>query len=370
MSPRRRQRGAALLTAMIIVTLIASLAAGMVWQQYRAVQIEAADRARAQSAWILQGALDWARLILQEDAKQNRNKAVDHLGEPWAVPLAEARLSTFLAADKSAAGDDDGPEAFLSGSIEDAQSRYNLRALLGGPKVPELEQRVLERLCSQVNAPPGTAAVIIAGLREAFPASETGTGTSGTPNNGSSTSATTPSTEGSTNGSTGATANTNGATGNGTTTGSTTTQTRDTGPLQPAGLDQLNWFGLDPDTIKRLQPYVVLLPAATPVNLNTAPREVIAALFDGVDLATAERLVQGRKGKPLNDIATDAAAYLSADALAQATAARASVASSYFIVTGRLRLEERQLEQRSLIRRNNLKMEVLARERINQLLDR
>jgi general secretion pathway protein K len=371
MSPHRRQRGAALLTAMIIVTLIASLAAGMVWQQYRAVQIEAADRARAQSAWILQGALDWARLILQEDAKQNRNKAVDHLGEPWAVPLAEARLSTFLAADKSTASDDDGPEAFLSGSIEDAQSRYNLRALLGGPKVPELEQRVLERLCSQVNAPPGTAAVIIAGLREAFPASETGTGSAGTSNSGNSTPTTTTSTDASangSNGSAGATANT--ASGNGTTSGSTTSQTRDTGPLQPAGLDQLNWFGLDADTIKRLQPYVVLLPAATPVNLNTAPREVIAALFDGVDLATAERLVQGRKGKPLNDIATDAAGYLSADALAQATAARASVASSYFIVTGRLRLEERQLEQRSLIRRNNLKMEVLARERINQLLDR
>ena len=146
--------------------------------------IEAADRARAQSAWILQGALDWARLILQEDAKQNRNKAMDHLGEPWAVPLAEARLSTFLAADKSTASDDDGPEAFLSGSIEDAQSRYNLRALLGGPKVPELEQRVLECLCSQVNAPPGTAAVIIAGLREASPASETGTGSAGTSNSG------------------------------------------------------------------------------------------------------------------------------------------------------------------------------------------
>lgn len=370
MSCARRQRGAALLTAMIIVTLIASLAAGMVWQQYRAVQIEAADRARAQSAWILQGALDWARLILQEDAKQNRNKPVDHLGEPWAVPLAEARLSTFLAADKNAAGDDDGPEAFLSGSIEDAQSRYNLRALLGGTKVPELEQRVLERLCSQVNAPPGTAAVIIAGLREAFPAATststgTGTGTSG------STAGTGGTTEGTT---TSGTSNTSGGTTGGTGSGTGITpsqgQTRETGPLQPAGLDQLNWFGLDADTIKRLQAYVVLLPAATPVNLNTAPREVIAALFDGVDLATAERFVQGRKAKPLNDVATDAAAYLSPEALAQATASRAAVASSYFIVTGRLRLEERQLEQRSLIRRNNLKMEVLARERINQLLDR
>jgi general secretion pathway protein K len=140
MSAHLRQRGAALLTAMIIVTLIASLAAGMVWQQYRAVQIEAADRARAQSAWILQGALDWARLILKEDAGGSRGataKKVEHLGEPWAVPLAEARLSTFLAADKSAASDD-GPEAFLSGSIEDAQSRYNLRALVSGSKVDPL----------------------------------------------------------------------------------------------------------------------------------------------------------------------------------------------------------------------------------------
>ncbi len=317
MTPRS-QRGAALLTAMIIVTLIASLAAGMVWQQYRAVQIEAADRARAQSAWILQGALDWARLILSTDAK-----AVDHLGEPWAVPLAEARLSTFLAADKTAASDDDGPEAFLSGSIEDAQSRYNLYALLGSTEVPKLEQRVLERLCSQVNAPPGTAAVIIAGLREAFPTPTSG----GTP-------------------------------------------TRDSGPLQPAGLDQLSWFGLDADTLRRLQPYVVLLPKATPVNLNTAPREVIAALFDGVDLATAESLVQGRKAKPLQNVAKDAATYLPADALTQATDARASVTSSFFIVTGRLRLDERQLEQRSLIERNGLKTVVLARERISQLLDR
>lgn len=315
------QRGAALLTAMIIVTLIASLAAGMVWQQYRAVQIEAADRARAQSTWILQGALDWARLILLEDAKQNRNKPIDHLGEPWAVPLAEARLSTFLATDNSAA--DDGPEAFLSGNIEDAQSRYNLRNLLGGPQVPELEKRVLERLCSQVNAPPGTAGVIIAGLRAAYPAPASG---QGTPPNSS-----------------------------------------DSGPLRPAGVDELNWLGLDADTIARLQPYVVLLPKLTAVNLNTAPREVIAALFDGVDLASAERLVQGRKAKPLQTV-DDAKAYL--PATAQLDAGRASVDSSFFVVTGRLRLDERQLEQRSLIERQGLNMVVLARERINQLLDR
>jgi general secretion pathway protein K len=111
----------------------------------------------------------------------------------------------------------------------------------------------------------------------------------------------------------------------------------------------------------------VLLPKLTPVNLNTAPREVIAALFDGVDLASAERVVQGRKGRPLQNTA-DAANFL--PATVQIAAGRASVDSSFFIVTGRLRLDERQLEQRSLIERQGLTMVVLARERINQLIDR
>ncbi len=310
---------------MIIVTLVAALAAGMVWQQYRAVQIEAADRARAQAVWVLQGALDWARLILKSDAR-----GVDHLGEFWATPLAESRLSTFLAADPSTASADDGPEAFLSGFIEDAQSRYNLRALVAGAVIDPLEERTLQRLCSQVNAPPGTATLIIDGLRAAFPA----------PASGASAPASAP---------------------------ASSPAVSSSGPLQPAGLDQLAWLGLEADTIKRLQPYVVLLPKATPVNLNTAPREVIAALFDNMNLASAERLVQGRKAKPLQNTA-DAAAFLPANV--QIGSGRVSVDSSFFIVTGRLRLDERQLEQRSLVERQGSNTVVLARERVSQLLDR
>ena len=98
MRMRRHERGAALLTAMVIVTLVATLAAAMVWQQWRAVQAETIERSRIQSAWILSGALDWARLILREDTRAG---GPDHLGEPWAVPLAEARLSSFLAVDKN-----------------------------------------------------------------------------------------------------------------------------------------------------------------------------------------------------------------------------------------------------------------------------
>ena len=78
-------------------------------------EVETAERARVQSAWVLTGALDWARLVLREDASPG--SLVDHLGEPWAVPLQEARLSSFLAADRNVMTDTGAEvmEAFLSG---------------------------------------------------------------------------------------------------------------------------------------------------------------------------------------------------------------------------------------------------------------
>ena len=126
---QQRSRGAALLTAMLTVALVATFAAAALWQQWRSIEVEAAERARVQSAWILTGALDWSRLILREDA----HTRVDHLGEPWAVPLQEARLSSFLAADRNNAATDSGPEvleAFLSGQIIDLQSLLNVNNLL------------------------------------------------------------------------------------------------------------------------------------------------------------------------------------------------------------------------------------------------
>lgn len=288
---------------MIIVTLIVTLAASMVWQQWRAVQVETAERARAQSAWILNGALDWARLILREDLRSNRPTA---LTEPWATPLAEARLSTFLAVDKDNA--DDAPEAFLSGSIEDAQARFNLNNLVQGGQFVQAEVTALDQLCQAIGVSSDVGTRIAQGLRdaEAPPA-----------------------------------------------TGSTTAA-----PLRPQTVAQLAWLGVDADSIQRLAPYVALLPAVTRVNVNTATREVIAAAVPGLDLATAERLVRGRPFKSIAD----------AEKLVPGTTlgARLDVRSSFFEVRGRLRLEDRVLEQRSLIqRRGGLDITVVRREQVS-----
>lgn len=309
--PHRPERGAALLTAMIIVTLVATLASAMVWQQWRAVQVESAERARAQAAWILSGALDFARLILKEDLRSGRPTA---LTEPWATPLAEARLSTFLAADKSNA--DDAPEAFLSGNINDAQARYNLTNLVTSQgKVDPLELETLERLCQTVGVDSSVALRIANGLRDAM-----------APLAGADAAA--------------------------------------TAPLQPRLITQLTWLGVDLSAVHALQSYVVLLPVVTPVNVNTAAREVLAAVIKGLDLATAERLVQVRQRTPFKDIQTFTTQVA---ALAPLTA-KLDVRSSYFVVRARLRLADRVLVENSLVQRQaDGQVNVLQRERVASL---
>lgn len=306
LASRTRQAGAALLIAMALMTLVATLASGMVWQQYRAIQVEAAERSRTQSAWILNGALDWARLILREDARTGGPTA---LSEPWATPLAEARLSTFLALDKDHNAEE-GPDAFLSGSIVDLQSRYNLRNLIDGGKVIEAELQSLQRLCELAGAPSDTAQRIAAGLAAA---------SAGAPG----------------------------------------------APLLPRSIAQLQWLGLEEGVLDRLRTYVELLPVRTTVNLNTADRDVIAAVSPGLDAGAAEALVQARQRQAFKSVAT-AATLLSDRKLLDER--RVGTQSNFFEVRGRLRLDDRSLEERSIVHRNGLNVVPILRERVSSVV--
>ena len=299
----RPARGAALLVAMVLLTVVATLASGMVWQQWKAVQVEAAERSRAQAAWVLQGALDWARLILREDARSGRPTS---LNEPWATPLAEARLSTFLATDREHNAED-GPEAFLAGTISDAQSRYNLRNLVVDNKLVPAQTAMLQRLCANVGLGSGVATLIADGMLTASLAADANA------------------------------------------------------PLVPQQLADLAWLGLDGTSIERLASVVVLLPVPTQVNLNTAPREVLAGVVAGLDLGGADRLVQARTRQPFRNLAE------AGDVLGKGVTLEprdVDVKSVYFEVQGRLRLEQRLLTERTLIeRRDNLNVVAVARLR-------
>ena len=302
-------RGAALLAAMLTVTLVASFAAAALWQQWRGVTIEAAERARVQAAWILIGALDWSRLILHEDARAGGG---DHLAEPWAVPLEEARLSTFLAAQDGHAQDvagTDTADAFLSGRIVDLQSRLNLASLVVGGTVQPSVHAQFTRLFAQLGLPgPQLDALEQALVRATAPE---------------------PAQAGQ-------------------------------AALMPQQLEQLAWLGVSAANIALLAPYVTVLPERAPVNLNTAPPEVLQAAIEGLDRAGAEMLATAREARPFRSL-DDVRALLRRDAALSPT--DLSVGSSYFEVHGRLRLEGATVRERSLVYRLGTQVSTLWRTR-------
>ena len=307
----RTQRGAALLLAMLIVTLVATFAASAMWQQWRAVEVETAERGHVQSAWILVGALDWSRLILREDG---RSGGADHLAEPWAVPLQEARLSTFLAADKNVSQVDDAStdttEAFLSGQISDLQGRLNLRNLTGTATDQAGALAQFARLFERLGLPRQELALLASGLQRAQAA---------------------PAEDGSAD-----------------------------APLMPPTVSQLGWLGLTPATIAALSPHVTLLPVRTPVNINTANVDVLMAAIEGLDMASAQQIVQTRETRHFRSL-EDARPLLGASY--DRAAGSLAVASSYFEVRGRLRLGDAMVDERSLVRKIGMEVTTLWRER-------
>src|SRR5688500_4125773 len=117
--------------------------------------------------------------------------------------------------------------------------------------------------------------------------------------------------------------------------------------LPPAG-EQVDWHCLHAGELKRLVTFITLLPTRTTVNLNTAPLEVLAAVINGLDVGSAERLVQSRQRDPFKEV-QNARALLPAGV--EMKDELVGINSEYFEVQGQVRLGDRVLQERSLVHR-------------------
>ena len=305
----KRKKGAALLSAMLTVTLVATFAAAALWQQWRSVEVEIAERARVQVAWLLVGALDWSRLIFRIDSRAG---TTDHLAEPWAVALQESRLSTFLAADKNNTGGltaEEQVDAFLSGNIVDAQSKLNVFNLIESGQVSAPDLAAFKRLFTHFNLPETELETFVANLKTSL------------------------------------------ATTSATTAG-----------LMPQRVRQLTWLGLRPQTLAKLTPYITLLPFKTTVNINTATAEVMYASIPGIELADAKLAVTTRERAFFPSLTEAATAVpVLKDKLKDT---QHSVSTRFFEITGRIRLEQTVVEEQSLVDRSDINnVKTLWRER-------
>ena len=348
----RRQRGVAVITALLLTTLAISIVASLFWQQQVQVRSMENQRLHLQTRWILRGALDWSTLVLRQDAYNNRYTA---LTQVWATPLAETRLDQYIERERV---EGEVFNASLSGNIEDATSRYNLRNLASktanGAVVDAANLAIFQRLLTSLQINPAlakTAANLIAGSQPAVVAAGTVDPITGQEIGGQERD---PS-EGGTPGVDGAQPGVEGVEGGGEVTEGDPAATI---PVNRTGLgrpikfleveDLLAVRGLTPEMLEKLRPYVIVLPERTPVNVNTASAEVLAAVIPNYSLSEAKSLLARRRNVPWDDIGKFQTEISGRTPLADSI----SVKSDWFLVNSQIRLDRAALNAQSLIQRS------------------
>jgi general secretion pathway protein K len=310
----RAQSGAAVITAMLVVALATTVVATLFLRESIAARSVENRLALSQTRWIERAAADWAKVILRADAAAG---SVDHLGEPWAVPVAETRLDETVTAG-ARIGDRQRP-AMLSGQLIDAQSRINLGAIVQSGQISAPHLQAARRLFTLLDLPESLADAVVQRLLQAQP------------------------------------------------------RTQD-GRLLPAELaapirlaDLASIAGFDAATLARIEPFMAVIPTAgganpaTRVNLNTAPAEVLAAVVPELDLAAARRFVERRRDTFFRDL-DDAAQRI--DGRPVLAPALLGVGSAYFLLRGVIRFDRVEVASETLLSRASGRIEIVWQQRL------
>ena len=288
--PRRPATGAALVAAMLVAALAAAVVAALASSQsqwFRSVELRR-DQVQAQ-ALVLAG-LAWARQVIQLDSRAG---PIDHLGEPWALPLPPTPL-------------DNGS---IEGRIVDAQGRLNLNNLAIDGAPARGERARLARLFARA----GIAAASLEALADWIDADEI-------PRDGGGESA--------------AYAATGRAPAN--------------APLVRSAEATLA-RGIDEPHFALLAELVTALPVTTTLNVNTASPEVLASAVNGLEGDALASLVDGRTRKPFASVAEFRSRLPAGTSIEDDTTI--GVRSDFFVVTVRARQGETVAQGRALLRR-------------------
>jgi general secretion pathway protein K len=299
----RPQRGVAVVTALLIAALVTVLAAQWFAAQDALGRTVEVQRSGAQARWLLTAATDWARLLLREDG----NQQYDHLLEVWAIPLAPTRIT-----------DESGRlEAFASGRIEDAQARFNLADLVneGGMYGPGIT--ALQRLFEAIGLPENEASAIANAVNRTLPANRAFVG--GSPPM----------------------------------------------PQIKTVLDLQGMKDISDNTLMQLVPYTTVYPRSSstelsPININTAPAPVIAAIDPVFAGGVAQAVVSRRERSTyFRNLETDVPEYSKRVQSADEKRPPPRLFSNYFIATGRLQLGRVDIARQAMLRRSNNQTEMI-----------
>jgi general secretion pathway protein K len=264
MKSHYRQRGVALITAMLVVALVGSVAMNIAWENALDLRRTMTLLYRDQAVHVALGAENWVQQILRDDLADT---TTDHLGEIWASDLPGLPVESDVV------------QGELFGRIEDLQGRFNINNLVDqNGEVDQLALEQFQRLLVVLGLDPrfaGLAADWIDSNREAaFPdGAEDAIYTGLVP-------------------------------------GYRAPNVTLTNATELAALE-----GMDPETFDILLPHIVALPGRTTINVNTATPEVLQSLDENLTSSDVEGLINDRAEGGFEDIETTFSALVSPDML-------------------------------------------------------
>lgn len=284
-------RGAAIVMAMGLAAFAAAIAVALQWQQQRWLRQFQYRAEQVQAQTLALAGIHWSRQILYEDRRVSQ---FDHLNEPWAQRLPPTPLEN---------GD-------ISGDILDAQGLLNVNNLAKGSEEDRAQWR---RLLTRVGLP----VELVDALEDWVDKDDTPSGPGGAEDSYYS---------------------------------------QQSPPSLCANRnvvrigELLAVRGFTPAMLEKLLPFVTALPTTEPLNVNTAPVEVLVSAIAGLPIEDATRIVAQRNIRPFQN--TSAFTQQLPPAANVPAGTTLTVSSNFFLVTVQARQGTTLARARALLKRD------------------
>ena len=311
---RIRQRGVALVTALLVVSL-ATVAAVAMATRFQVDMRRTGNLLNGEQAYAYAMAAEsWAYVILRRDRADNKH---DSLDEEWSTALPPIPVEG----------------GFVNGRIEDLQGRFNVNNLVGnqgGVDTVQLDyyKRLLELLDLEAALAPALQDWMDADINATFPdgAEDDEYLLADLPYRA--------------------------------------------GNRPLTDISELRLIkGYTPEVLAVLEPHVTALPDTTVININTATPVVLQALHAELDESDIELLITARDVEQEGEPFTDIKAFLASDALAGLElAVDVDVQSDWFNVLTDVSVGRGQARLESRILRGDNTQQVVSRTRTGRRL--
>jgi general secretion pathway protein K len=291
--PHARQRGAALLTAILVVTVATVLATNLLWISTLDQRRTAAVLASDQGLQYVLGAEAWVGDILRQDLEDSPDS--DHLGEFWATEIDPLPIEG----------------GFIVGRVSDMQGLLNLNNLVTPDgEEDELMVAQFERLLAVLGLQTSLAGAVVdwidPGVEPRFPyGGEDDAYLRAEP------------------------------------------QYRVANGMITTASELMAVTGFDSEIYEQVAPFVTALPRGTTLNVNTAPAEVLASLSDEIDMSVAASLLTERGDAAFANVEASFQGLVSEEMLP-----RIDGVSDHFLLTGEVTIGDTQLTISAVLQRD------------------